>query len=180
MANRRHQNEPSRPLPWGPMILSFVIGAFVMFLLHLKDNVPQDDALNTKQEAESAKKAIEPTFDFFTLLPETEVVVDIKKDTQQALMTSPALPTTQDKPTSEPRYIVQVGSFKKLADADALRAKLAFLGIESKVQSVTIDNKETWHRVQVGPIAGRTQADSMQKRLKDNQIDSILMKAKQG
>jgi cell division protein FtsN len=54
------------------------------------------------------------------------------------------------------------------------------LGIESKVQTVTIDSKETWHRVQVGPIAGRDKADALQKQLRENDIDSLLMRAKHG
>jgi cell division protein FtsN len=56
---------------------------------------------------------------------------------------------------------------------------LAFLGVESRVQTVTIDNKETWHRVQIGPISGRAQADALQKKLRDNNFDSLLMRAKQ-
>jgi cell division protein FtsN len=75
--------------------------------------------------------------------------------------------------------MIQVGSFKKLADADGFRAKLALLGIESKVQTVTIDNKDTWHRVQIGPIAGRNKADALQRQLQENQIDSLLLRTQQ-
>ena len=39
------------------------------------------------------------------------------------------------------------------ADADRVRAQLALLGVESKVQRVSIDN-DTWHRVRIGPIEG--------------------------
>jgi cell division protein FtsN len=159
------------------MLLSFAIGAFVMFLLHLRDNVPQDQSLQTDKEA--VQKAVKPEFDFYTLLPETEVIVDVP-EVVKPLITAPVEEVASPQKLAVPSYIVQVGSFKKMTDADAFRAKLALLGIESKVQSVTIDNKETYHRVQIGPIAGRTQADSLQKQLKENQIDSILLKAKQG
>lgn len=188
--NTRNDNNPTRSLPWGPMLLSFAVGAFIMFLLHLKDNVPEDKTKQTATKQEE-KKGVEPKFDFYTLLPETEVMVDDENQGQQPIVTSPPEPeietppaaqtTTAEKPV-EPSisYMIQVGSFKNLADADGYRAKLALLGIESKVQSVTIDNKATWHRVQVGPIVGREQVDAVQKQLKENNIDSLLMRAKHG
>jgi len=179
--NARHQAQ-QKSLPWGPMLISFLVGLFVMFLVHLNDNVTPEDDNNksAKTQAEKKSKAIEPTFEFYSLLPEMEVVVERP---QQAVVTSP----TQQKTTKETknskdeiRYLLQVGSFRKSADADAYKAKLAFLGIESKVQTVTIDNKDTWHRVQVGPIIGRKKADAVKSQLQKNKIDSLLVRAKNG
>lgn len=141
---------------------------------------------------------MEPTFDFYTLLPETEVVVEkpktIANQPQKPIVSSPPEETAQapepinqssqqaaaEPPANTVSYMIQVGSFKKLEDADGFRARLAFLGIESKVQTVTIDNTDTWHRVQVGPVAGRDKADALQKQLRDNNIDSLLLRAKHG
>lgn len=188
--SRNRQKQQRGSMPWGPMLLSFAVGAFVMFLVHLKDNVPADGAPKT---AEQQKKSagIEPTFDFYTLLPESEEVVTRPQAKQQTIVTAPPeetanpeTPATSDAPAAPAKaeatesYMIQVGSFKKLSDADAYRAKLAFLGVESKVQTVTIDDKDTWHRVQIGPIAGRAQADAMQKQLRENAIDSLLLRAK--
>lgn len=180
--NTRNDNN-GRSLPWGPMLLSFAVGAFVMFLLHLKDNVPEDKAgKEVKKQVEQQKKALEPTFDFYTLLPEMETVVENKNQGDQPVVTAPP-EAKQETKTTQPseqveNYMIQVGSFKKMTDADGFRAKLALLGIESKVQTVTIDNKETWHRVQIGPIAGRAKADALQRQLRDNKIDSLLLRAK--
>jgi cell division protein FtsN len=175
-------------MPWGPMLLSFVVGAFVMFLLHLKDNVPADGSQKTAQQQKKSS-GIEPTFDFYTLLPESEEVVTRPQADKKTIVTAPPEETVEAQPEPEqPKqtasvedtesYIIQVGSFKKLSDADAYRAKLAFLGVESKVQTVTIDDKDTWHRVQIGPVNGRAQADAMQKQLRENAIDSLLLRAK--
>jgi cell division protein FtsN len=183
--NTRNGSSPRRSLPWGPMLLSFAVGVFVMFLLHLKDNVPSDET-SKKQTVQKEKKtgSVEPTFDFYTLLPEMEVMVENKNKGEQPIVTSPPEQQVKQETTAkaEPAvsYMIQVGSFKKLADADGFRAKLAFLGIESKVQTVTIDNKETWHRVQIGPIVGRDKADALQKQLRENDIDSLLLRAKHG
>lgn len=183
---RNTRNDSGRTLPWGPMLLSFAVGVFVMFLLHLKDNVPEDKSGGeVKQQIEEKTQSVEPTFDFYTLLPEMETVVESKNKGTPPVVSSPpeeevttTVETQQPEPTES--YMIQVGSFKKLADADGFRARLALLGIESKVQTVTIDSKETWHRVQVGPIAGRNKADALQKQLRENDIDSLLLRAKHG
>lgn len=199
--NTRSRQQAQRgSMPWGPMLLSFVVGAFVMFLIHLKDNVPEDGVAETTQQ-QPKRAGVQPTFDFYTLLPESEEVVVTPRSGQQTIVTSPpeeqlpmveelAEPSTPATTATESNiqaaaptpqqdsFIVQVGSFRKLSDADGFRANLALLGIESKVQTVTIDDKDTWHRVQVGPVVGREQADNLQKRLRENNIDSLLLRAK--
>lgn len=203
-AKRNTRKQPPKQgggMPWGPMLISFAVGAFVMFLLHLKENVPADQQQAKTTQQQQKKSGVEPTFDFYTLLPETEVVVEkpkpIANQPQKPIVSSPPeevaeapQPLNQtaeqikqaalEPPVDSVSYMIQVGSFKKLEDADGFRAKLAFLGIESKVQTVTIDNTDTWHRVQVGPVAGRDKADALQKQLRDNNIDSLLLRAKHG
>lgn len=172
-----------RSLPWGPMFISFAVGAFIMFLVHIKDN-PAPEAQGkkvTEKKISKKNRAVEPTFEFYTLLPEMEVVVETPKKKRPAIVTLPTKPTTNPEQSLDKiNYLLQVGSFRKALDADAYKAKLAFLGIESKVQKVTIDNKDTWHRVQIGPIKGRNKADALQKQLKQNSIESLLMRAKNG
>jgi len=177
-AKRNTRQKEQKSLPWGPMIISFLVGVFAMFLVHLNDNVTPEQSNNSATtQTEKKSKAVEPTFEFYSLLPEMEVMVERPK---RAVVTS----STQQKSSKdqlskdEIRYLLQVGSFRKSADADAYKAKLAFLGIESKVQTVTIDNKDTWHRVQVGPIIGRKKADAVKNQLLKNKIDSLLVRAK--
>jgi len=191
---RKQSSKQGGSMPWGPMLISFAVGAFVMFLLHLKENVPADQQQAKTTQQQQKKSSVEPTFDFYTLLPETEVVVEkpktIANQPQKPIVSSPpeeisAAPEQTQQAAAEPpadavSYMIQVGSFKKLEDADGFRARLAFLGIESKVQTVTIDNTDTWHRVQVGPVVGRSKADALQKQLRDNDIDSLLLRAKHG
>ena len=197
MATRRNTRKQSSKqggsMPWGPMLISFSVGAFVM-LLHLKENVPADKQQAKTTQQQQKKSSVEPTFDFYTLLPETEVVVEkpktIANQPQKPIVSSPpeeiSAPPEQtqqaatEAPADDVSFMIQVGSFKKLEDADGFRARLAFLGIESKVQTVTIDNTDTWHRVQVGPVVGRSKADALQKQLRDNDIDSLLLRAKHG
>jgi len=177
---RNNKQAEQKSLPWGPMFLSFAVGLFVMFLIHLNDNVePQASHSSSTEQAKKPSNTIEPTFEFYTLLPEMEVVVNSSPRPQSQTSQQekkPEISSKEDKNT----YLLQVGSFRKLSDADGFKAKLAFLGIESKVQTVTIDNKDTWHRVQVGPIIGRVKADAVKTQLKKNKIDSLLVRTKHG
>lgn len=192
MAEKRNSRNapPKKSMPWGPMLLSFAVGAFIMFLLHIKDEPATVTPAKKVAEKKAVKKVtgVEPTFEFYTLLPEMEVVVETPKKTLPPVVTLPTNPTSNltketentEKAVDKVSYLLQVGSFRKAADADAYKAKLAFLGVESRVQTVTIDNKDTWHRVQIGPVLGRDKADALQKQLKQNSIDSLLMRAKNG
>lgn len=181
--NRRKTTTQKKSLPIAAMLTSFAVGAFVMFLMNLKDTAPTEDKPHVEPEkvAKADPDTIEPTFDFYTVLPEMEVVVDRPKQSKKkTIVSSPPEKTASVKPVNKVSYLIQVGSFKQAKDADSFKAKLALLGIESRVQTVTIDNASTWHRVQVGPIIGRDKADRLQKQLKSNGIDSLLMRARHG
>ncbi len=109
-------------------------------------------------------------YDFFTVLPEMEVVVpeqELAKRTQPDIEAAPV--------TGDDAYLLQVGSFRSSDDADQLKARLALMGIVAQVQTVTV-NDSTWHRVRVGPVAGARQADAIRQQLQEGGIDSLVMK----
>ena len=51
----------------------------------------------------------------------------------------------------ETKYIMQAGSFKVFKEADELRAKLALMGIESKVEKAKVGSV-TWKPGKNGPL----------------------------
>lgn len=178
--NRRKQPE-KQSLPIAAMLISFAVGAFVMFLLHIKDTVPVDAVTKSKPKTSqnNERNTIEPTFDFYDILPEMEVKVDRPKVAiKKQLVQKEVAKTAAIEESESVSYLIQVGSFKNPTDADGFKARVALLGIESKVQTVTIDNSETWHRVLIGPIVGRDKADGIQKQLKKNKIDSFLLRTR--
>ncbi|MFT5445449.1 MAG: hypothetical protein ACI9DC_000610 [Gammaproteobacteria bacterium] len=130
-------------------------------------------------------------FEFYTLLTEKErVVADLDIEESPPPAPPPPATTAADKrasaasgaktppvaAVSRGRYLIQVGSFRSLEDADRLKAKLAFLGLKGSIQTISIDGKETWHRVRVGPYAARAQLDEARAMLKANKYDSLLLK----
>lgn len=149
------------------------------YLPELKQHMPATDskspassesALIEKRDKE-AEKAKKPRYDFFTVLPEMEVVVPEQELSRKA---EPVPDTTTD--SIQDSYILQVGSFRNAADADQMKARLALLGSMATVQTVTVDD-QTWHRVRIGPFEGARKADEVRRMLSDNQIDTLVMKA---
>lgn len=113
-----------------------------------------------------------PRFSFYELLPSYEVVVPEATDK-----------TVGGKPGAVPvvppgQYVIQVGSFRSSGEAESQKAKLALLGIESRVESVTIDNRDTWYRVRVGPIDDPKKVQTTVQTLNVHEFESLLMRVK--
>lgn len=110
-------------------------------------------------------------FDFYEVLPHFRVVVPGAKPSEAAKTPAAAVPE------SPGNYVLQVGSFRALKDADRLQARLALLGIEAQIQHVAV-NDATWHRVRVGPSSDLAKMDRIRQRLRNAQISSVLMRVR--
>lgn len=179
----RATRKPARkPIPgWWWLLTGLVIGGFVAFLASLDtDNVPgqtrsvkpsppktQDVRVVTKTEPQALPSPPKPRFDFYTILPEMEVVIPEHEIEQRRR----AEYTGTGKPGN---YLIQIGSFRKLSEADRLKAQLALLGVESEIEKVTIKGA-IWYRVKSGPYPNFRQVDKIRNRLHSNQIDSIVI-----
>ena len=115
-------------------------------------------------------------YGFYEMLPSYEVVIPHE---DAVASTKAGKPTTPD--IAEPgQYLIQVGAYKTREEADRSRASLALLGVESKIEQVTIDQSETWFRVRIGPQASLGKAQEILQRLDDNGIKGMLVKVKAG
>ena len=72
-------------------------------------------------------------------------------------------------------YMLQAGSFLTETDAESQRARLGLLGIESRIQRVTIDDR-AFHRVRIGPIQDLDELNLIRSRLRGANVDSIIMR----
>lgn len=171
---------------WFWLLGGILIGLGIAIVLMFKGYLPElkqhilseeskpsgkaEPALIEEQSRQSTKPK-KPRYDFFTVLPEMEVVVPDQELSRKA---KPASDTTAGD--AQDSYILQVGSFQSAADAEQMKARLALLGSVANVQTVTV-NGETWHRVRIGPFEGARKADEMRRMLSENQIDTLVMKA---
>ena len=129
----------------------------------------RDEAVEPRAKpAPASQEADTQQFDFYEMLPKYEVVIP-EQDGRQA-------PAAVTAPVQKPgAYILQAGSFRNHKDADRVRAMIAMQGVESKIQKVTID-KDTWHRVRVGPITNLQSLEDTRGKLRQAQIDALVIR----
>lgn len=141
---------------------------------------PRDETPLADEMKSGTNKTSKSQYDFFTVLPEMEVVVPEQElsASKKAEAAAQASAQTSDEPVASDadNYILQVGSFRASADAEQMKARLALQGFAAQTQTVKV-NDETWHRVRIGPVAGASKADAMRTQLSQAGIDSLLMKS---
>ena len=71
-------------------------------------------------------------------------------------------------------YFVQAGAYSRSEDAEQQRAKLAMLGVESRLTEREQGGKMVY-RVRVGPFERREDAENAKERLGDSGVDSALV-----
>lgn len=122
-------------------------------------------------------KEREPRFAFYEMLPNYEVV--IPEEEYENGGSEGATAKTSPKVRQPGRYRIQAGSFSKYADADRRKAELALLGLESEIQSVKLDDGRTVYRVRSGPVEELERLNGILKRLRENDIDTLVMRARE-
>lgn len=212
----RYKAPAKQPVPgWIWLACGLVVGVFVMLLMNLQ---PGGDAIK-RNKAETARASsqakpkpatqepVKPKYDFYTLLPESEVIVPAetlpppapaqpavtpaeaaKIDAARALAAlngetpPPAPPVAPAPPTAQAplssQFFLQAGSFRRKDDAESLRAQIILLGQDVRVESVRV-REETWYRVLVGPFANREQLAVSQKALSANGFSNLLLQQRQ-
>lgn len=190
--SRRHRREGAPGWVW--MLFGLGLGLVVALLVYLGGSrvpgereaqrpvpraaaVPPAAVNDTPPPAEPraapSEKPPEPEerFSFYELLPQFEVVVpEIESSSGDNRGTA-----TIEQPGV---YVLQVGSFHALADADRMQARLALLGIESEIQRVMIDD-DVWHRVRIGPIRELGELNRVRRQLRDERIDTLVMELRE-
>jgi cell division protein FtsN len=214
--NRVTRRRKRRPVsPWVGMGAGLLIGLFAAAIAYLKliappasqiaapafmpeTPVPAAEPVPPKEakQQEKAPSPAKPRFDFYTILPEMEVVIpeeeltaktpssafrpvekpaaaESEPDIRTPAKTVSALPQSQPdvKPaaSSSGNYFLQSGSFASEVQADRLKAQLALLGLGASVQKVTI-NKNTIHRVRVGPFRDYTALNAARALMRQHGI----------
>lgn len=182
----RGYGREKKPLPGFVWLLGGLsIGLFVALLIYLDkqpdvsanfgaavqkelEKIKQHTNAPTTQGDQNTDKPIEPKFNFYTILPELEVLIP-ESETQPPKSRSISGAAEDNK-----QYVLQAGSFKNKSDAEKLKASLALLGFEAHIQNVTV-NSVPWHRVRIGPYNQSNDLYDKIEQLKENNIKAIPM-----
>jgi cell division protein FtsN len=136
------------------------------------------------------EKSEKPRFRFYTMLPEMEVEVPEAELKRAAPKPAPAPKPksadakrdsdslVRDKPPPSNQYLLQVGSFSEAGDAERLKANLALLGVQARIQRVQINGADTWHRVRAGPYDSLDSVNEARRNLAANNVESMVLRVK--
>jgi cell division protein FtsN len=137
----------------------------------------------------AAKGSDRPRFEFYQILPG-----DKDAGSNAAPKSAPAAPApapapapaaaapkagsspTAPKPHSGETYWLQAGAFTDEKDADNLKAKIAFTGLEATVRPTTTE-KGTLYRVRLGPYQSLDDANRIKSALSQSGVGAAIIRA---
>ena len=182
----RRSNETQAIPGWIWMVLGIAMGLGLAIFLLTAGMLPRGERTVTEEREgvptprvdtgrdtselvdEPARDSSQVDYDFYTILPEMDVVVP---ETEM----SERVERAQQNDGDDGPYLIQVGSFKKFEDADRIKAELAFLGIQASIVTVAINNEE-YHRVRVGPYSGARATEEAKLQLRNNGYQTLVLK----
>ncbi len=74
-------------------------------------------------------------------------------------------------------YTLQAGAFRLADDADSMKAKLALIGLEARVQPAEVNGQRVF-RVRIGPYAQLDDLNRARARLEENGIESTVVRSR--
>ncbi|WP_029889591.1 SPOR domain-containing protein [Polycyclovorans algicola] len=175
--NRRPSPARRNDMPgwvWGLVGLTIGLGiAAYVYITRPVDPMPVVATPRTSEPAPDVSPTPSPRqFSFYELLPkQPEVMVDprpIDRPAADAPVPAPTAASTE--------YWVQVAAYRNQDDAERQKAALALLGEEALVEKVTIDGRETFYRVRLGPVTGLETAQALSNSVNRNGFDSMVVK----
>ena len=118
------------------------------------------------EEIVNAKEIKKRTYDFYKLLKENEILIS-DDDISVPEETNPGA------------YLLQVGAFKNIDEAEIRKVELLLLDLPAEVDKITFDNGEIWYRVLIGPYPNTSKTALARAKLADNDFSFRLLKLKQ-
>jgi cell division protein FtsN len=115
-------------------------------------------------------------YDFYSMLPRFTVRVP------QAPAKAPRTPAAEPggaahaaSGSAQASYVLQVGSYRRSTEAQAVRARLARAGIDARVERV-LAGGGVWYRVRIGPISDPTELERVRTQLRAARLSALEMR----
>jgi len=132
-----------------------------------------------------APDKVPPRYTFYNELPKIEVAIPREYSRPAPAPGKPAAKPAAPPPAEVKQalaapgaYLIQVGAYKSREEADRQRAKLALIGYESRIEQVTLAERDIRFRVRIGPQPNLSAAQDVLARLESSSIDGFLVKIK--
>lgn len=140
-----------------------------------------DSELAERARAEEAARKAADAAEQTPAKPDTATppAIDTPATTPPVAVDAPTTPkpVATAEPRGDARYLLQAGAFAASGDAEALKAKIAFLGLSARVESAQIQGK-TVYRVRMGPYGTATDLAEAKRKLAGGGLPAMAIKAK--
>ena len=159
---------------WRILLVLATVALFVLFLWRLASSDPTEPepasaettTTATEHSGDSADEGLSvPPQIYEDALPE---IPEDRWQYIQELESRRVEVEVPEPPATEP-HILQCGSFRSTADAESLRAQIAFQGQAAQVEAVETAGG-LWHRVILGPYPNRREAQRINNQLQRGAI----------
>lgn len=162
-ANKRRGEQRSTGFPvfLSGFILGILACQLIPYLLKAENQKATANHHGAKPEAPA-----KPDFQFPNLLKGEEI--NIPQNTVDSPATSSEVYNAS--------YLLQVGSFKNMDEAENMRIKLLLLNLPVFIEAFKTSSGGQLHRVLVGPFNSNKESSSARKKLMENNLDSLLLK----
>ncbi|MBC08851.1 MAG: hypothetical protein CMQ39_01620 [Gammaproteobacteria bacterium] len=161
--NKRSTNSRKTTEKIQTFIIGFFLGCLSSFSLSSWFLYLNAGSVNVVKEESAAVENFVPEeqeYQFWEMFPANEVEVERFK--------------VRDKKYSSKEKIweIQAGSFNEYDDANEVRVSLILLGLEARVEIISIENQNRY-RVLLGPYNKKDKVTELEKLLKENDIETI-------
>lgn len=126
-----------------------------------------ETARRQREQAQRDADAAEPADD-------AAAAASTAATTTPSTATAPPAAAPADTDTSA-RYLLQAGAFGASGDAEALKARIALLGLGARVESAEIGGK-TMYRVRLGPYGTASELAEAKRKLGDGGLPAMAIK----
>jgi cell division protein FtsN len=130
---------------------------------------PREPEPPVAQQAEPTQPK-KPKYEFYTVLPEREVVIP------DAELTAKAQNETPPAQAANERLLLQAGAFNEARRAEEIKAAIAFTGLVARVEPTTASGGATVHRVMLGPFSSLRELDAAKQQLASGGIQAIAIR----
>ena len=140
-------------------------------------------AASAKAEAEAQAKAAQqqatagttPNADGSLPAPIAETPATTPAASSETAISTAATTTAAPASADDSRYLLQAGAFAASGDAETVKAKIAMLGLNARVESAQIGGK-TVYRVRMGPYGSASELADAKAKLSGGGLPAMAVK----
>jgi cell division protein FtsN len=125
----------------------------------------------------SDQRADKPKLEFYNILPGQESGAG-KSSTERTEAAEQVVTVAKLPDSSRDSYVIQAGSFQNPSEADNVKARLAFIGLQAAIEPVALPDKGTWYRVRLGPYRNPHEINNIRQQLSQAGVTATMFKVK--